>query len=47
MNLLKTLNDNLENDGISQKRMKYYYDLKTVTDKIQKYPENFEYSHNA
>ena len=39
MNLLKTLNDNLENDGISQKRMKYYYDLKTMTDKIQKYPE--------
>ena len=39
MNLLKTLNDNLENDGISQKRMKYYYDLKTVTDRLQKYPE--------
>ena len=39
MNLLKTLNDNLENDGISQKRMKYYYNLKTVADKIQKYPE--------
>ena len=36
---MKTLNDNLENDGISQKKMKYYYNLKTVTDKLQKYPE--------
>ena len=39
MNINQVLNDTLENNEISHKKMRYLYDLQTASDRMQKYPE--------
>jgi len=39
MELFQIFNENIQNDGISEKRLRYLSTLLTITDKLKKYPE--------
>ena len=39
MNIHQVLRDNLEIEEISRKKMRYFYDLQTASDRLQKHSE--------